>query len=542
MKRKMRTALVAVIVVLVIAALAAGLLWFLSRSNSTPVNVFHFSNIGMTEYWGDNRESYGLVHTDTVQTVYLSESQTVLEILVQPGDTVKKGDILLTFDTTLSDLSMERERLKVEKLKLQLQDAKDQLTVINSLRPMVVPTVPEGENKPDLGTPLSGRFQISTDEAYDGSETDKALICWLSGDVSLTDDILEELRQTAEEYQNENLNKKDESAEETDDVPQPTVPEETEPIVVEEFHVVFRVTEGNMSKGNILAWHGVTVIRDPETKVFSFRFFDADILPDHILPEDESGDEPEIDFGSGFTAAQIAQMRQEQEKKIRQLELDVKMAEAAYKIMEKEVSDGNIYAEVDGTVVSLLSEEEAFMSQQPIIKVSGGGGFTVDGTISELELDTVYPGMEVTVTDWYTGMTYTGTVQKIGDYPSAGDGWNGMGNPTATYYPFTVFVAESADLQSGSYVSIVYSAGGSQSGVYLENPFLRTENGKAYVMVMGEDGKLEKRYVVTGKTLWGSYTQILSGITPEDHLAFPYGKNVRPGADTVISDLSVLYE
>ena len=48
MKRKMRTALVAVIVVLVIAALAAGLLWFLSRSNSTPVNVFHFSNIGMT--------------------------------------------------------------------------------------------------------------------------------------------------------------------------------------------------------------------------------------------------------------------------------------------------------------------------------------------------------------------------------------------------------------------------------------------------------------------------------------------------------------
>ena len=35
--------------------------------------------------------------------------------------------------------------------------------------------------------------------------------------------------------------------------------------------------------------------------------------------------------------------------------------------------------------------------------------------------------------------------------------------------------------------------------------------------------ELEKRTVVTGKSLWGSYTEILSGITAEDKLAFPYG-------------------
>ena len=57
----------------------------------------------------------------------------------------------------------------------------------------------------------------------------------------------------------------------------------------------------------------------------------------------------------------------------------------------------------------------------------------------------------------------------------------------------------------------------------------------------GADGKLEQRFVTTGKALWGSYTEILEGLTPEDFVAFPYGKQIVVGADTVESDLSELY-
>jgi hypothetical protein len=59
--------------------------------------------------------------------------------------------------------------------------------------------------------------------------------------------------------------------------------------------------------------------------------------------------------------------------------------------------------------------------------------------------------------------------------------------------------------------------------------------------VKGADGKLEKRFVTTGKSLWGSYTEILSGLTSEDWLAFPYGKNLTEGAPTVDSEISELY-
>ena len=80
-----------------------------------------------------------------------------------------------------------------------------------------------------------------------------------------------------------------------------------------------------------------------------------------------------------------------------------------------------------------------------------------------------------------------------------------------------------------------------ESGIYLENPFLRTEQGKSYVYLRGEDGLLEKRYVTTGRSLWGNYTEILDGLTAEDFVAFPYGKHVKAGAQTLESDISALY-
>ena len=599
MKRnqKAKKWIISAVALVLVAAIGLGVWYFAGHSSTEPVNVYRFYEIGMTEYWGDSRESYGPVTTDRIQTVFLSDTQTVTEIFVAAGDTVKKGDLLMTFDTTLSDLALERERLEVEKLKLQLEDAYEQLREINSMRPMVIPTPPaedpdEGDN---LGAELTELFQLSLQEKYDGSTQELALVCWVRGDTPIDDDLLEVIRQTAERYQEENARKEaatepTEPAEtEPEEVPSEPVEESTEPtgateppaateenpvspappaesgpagedpsepgeepedptepeidLTVDRFFVIIKVTENNRALGSTKTWQGLVVTRDPEDNSFSFRFFDASYTPDHTLaqPDVPDLDTPQIDYGSGFTAAQIAQMRSEQEKTIKDLQFRIKMAEADYKIMQTEVSDGNVYAQIDGEVVSVLTEEEARASMQPVLKVSGGGGFYVEGSVSELEKDILQIGQEVTVMDWNTGMSYPATVESIGDFPAADGYWNGMGNPNASYYPFTVFVDGSADLQAGNYVSVTYAAGEAEQGIYLENPFLRTEQGKTYVYVRGESGRLEKRYVTTGKSLWGSYTQILSGLTAEDLIAFPYGKNIKEGAETVESDLSELY-
>ena len=201
--KKGRWILISVVAVLVVAA-ALGVWYFLGHRNSEPVNAFPFMQLGMTEYWGDSQESYGPVTTDKIQTVYVSNTQTVTEILVAEGDTVKKGDLLMTFDTTLSDLSLERERLKVEKLKLQLQDAKNQLAQINAMKPMVIPSETKPEETENLGAHIGDLYQISRQSAYDGSSVEKSLICWIAGTTAIDDSLMETLRQKAEEYQQKN--------------------------------------------------------------------------------------------------------------------------------------------------------------------------------------------------------------------------------------------------------------------------------------------------------------------------------------------------
>ena len=613
-KQNKKKIIITVTAVVLVVAIGLGVWFGVSRGRSEPVKVFAFNYVGMTEYWGDSQESYGPVSTDKIQTVFLSSTQTVTEMKVAQGDMVKKGDVLMTFDTTLSDLQLERKRLEVEKLKLDLETAQKKLREIQNMTPMSTVDFDDSDDywddgDPNAGVKLTGSYQLSTNSDYDGSTAERALICWLSSAAAVDNSLLETARQRAEEYQNKNYvpdppestpDTTESTTSTTESTPDTTEntpggdssgdssgdtsgdssgdasggsqgdsagepagegsgdgngenssasavenPDEKPAISVSSYYMVFKVTEGNMSLGNRVAWEGLHIYQ--QGGGFVFQFFDASAVPDHTImtddPEDpDEPDDPDIpDIGSGYTAAQLAQMRSEQEKKIKELNFKIKMTEADYKIMQTEMSDGNIYAEFDGKVVSVLTEEEAQTKNQPILKVSGGGGFYIQGSVSELEKDKMQIGQEVTVNDWNTGMTYTGKIVSMGDFPTGGDGWNGSNNPNVSYYPFTVFVDETADLQAGQYVSIQYSSAASENGIYLENPFIRTENGQSYVYVQGAGGKLEKRFVTTGKALWGSYTEILSGLTVDDLIAFPYGKNVKQGAPTVESDVSSLY-
>ena len=81
------------------------------------------------------------------------------------------------------------------------------------------------------------------------------------------------------------------------------------------------------------------------------------------------------------------------------------------------------------------------------------------------------------------------------------------------------------------------------SGLSLDMAFLcYEEDGSAYVWAE-KRGRLEKRPVTLGSIndMQGT-VEILSGLTEEDYIAFPYGKNIRDGAKAVpCEDLSQLY-
>lgn len=159
--------------------------------------------------------------------------------------------------------------------------------------------------------------------------------------------------------------------------------------------------------------------------------------------------------------------------------------------------------------------------------------------MGELDRDELEIGQTVQIVSWNTGVNCEGTISAIGDYPSTDSYYRGEGNPTVSYYPVTISVDESENLEAGSYVQVTYaSAAAEDNGFYLNSAFIRTEEGKSYVYVQGAEGKLEKREITTGPTLW--VRQDYSGMEMGEYVAFPYG--VKEGAPTEVKNLSDLYQ
>ena len=210
----------------------------------------------------------------------------------------------------------------------------------------------------------------------------------------------------------------------------------------------------------------------------------------------------------------------------------------------KEISDNVVRAEIDGVVKAVRDADESLVTGEAAIEVSAGGGYYIRVGMSEFEREYVTIGMHVTINSWDTGEMLDGEVVSLEDYPADDlQSWS-EGNRTTSFYPFTVFVDESANLREGTYVDISYEKPSMSGGstLYLDNMFIREENGRTYVFAEGADGKLEKRTVQTGRGLWGSYTQIRGGLTMDDHIAFPYGKDVEEGAATVQASIEELWK
>jgi len=214
-----------------------------------------------------------------------------------------------------------------------------------------------------------------------------------------------------------------------------------------------------------------------------------------------------------------------QEIKVRQKKLELES-------MQRTASDGIVYAEVAGEVKTLGDVNNPPKDGKPFLVVTGDEGLYVSGTLSELSLDSVTVGTVVTANSWESGMTFEATITEISDVPTSSNSW-GDGNPNVSYYGFTAYIEDSSGLRNGEYVDLQISTGSaSEGGIFIEKAYVREEDGKSYCMIADENGRLKKQYVVTGRTVYGSAVEIKSGLTEEDMIAFPYGKDVVEGALT----------
>ncbi|MDO5785761.1 MAG: hypothetical protein Q4P20_11930 [Eubacteriales bacterium] len=148
------------------------------------VSVYQIdSNISTEESWYGNDSLDGIVKNSGTQSVTLSETQTVGKTMVKQGDTVKKGDALFSYDSTLADIQMERQNVVIKQLKMQLNDANKQLKTIRSYKPGV-PVKPE--NFDNTTAPKSGKDSANSVEAKNTAASTELQVVPLGADDTNT--------------------------------------------------------------------------------------------------------------------------------------------------------------------------------------------------------------------------------------------------------------------------------------------------------------------------------------------------------------------
>lgn len=241
----------------------------------------------------------------------------------------------------------------------------------------------------------------------------------------------------------------------------------------------------------------------------------------------------------GGTAAEIQQQIKDKEKEIRDYQLDIKETNLEIKDIQKKLNNQTIKSTLNGVVKTVGDPEKESNDGKPLIQVVSSEGLYVQGTVSESQMNKLKVGATLSGYSYDNGVSFTAEVREISPYPSD----NGQDGANASSYPFTAYIADASGLSNNSWaeLTLLDEGDGQGQGIYLEKPFVRTENGQYYVMKDDGTGHLTKQIVQVGGIQYGSSYQITGGLSMDDKITFPYGKDVREGAKTEEGTLDDLY-
>ncbi len=518
MKKKI---IITVIVLLIVAGAATGGVFAYKsyQDKKLVADVTPVSNLNWG-YWGDEMNSYGTVTNDLSQDIHLDSGQVVSEVYVEEGQSVAIGDKLLAYDITETELNLEMKKLEIQGIENDITLAEKELAKLRATKPIpetpqtpVAP--PEPETPPE---PVPNKLPEKTKNAYnyikkgakpytgDGSEEEPfRFLC--TKEAYVYGSYLNYLKKKS-------------------------------------YTAIFEIREGNKKKGTLISsWTVNGAAMDSVDDDSEWSVLERAEITDYDPAEDDPVEEEPVDNEpmepEGYTAAELAKEIAAKEGELKDLDLDKRSAELEQKELEKAVENGVVYATINGTVKTVGDPANLPNDGSAFLTVSGSEGLYVTGDISEMMLDTIKEGQQITATSWESGMTFSASITEISKYPKSGSNYYGEGNPNASYYPFTAYIEDSTGLRNGEMVDMSMTVGGdtsSQETICIEKAYVREENGRSYVYKADENNRLVKQYVTIGKMVYGQALIIQEGLTMEDRIAFPYGKTAKEGVAVKESD------
>lgn len=517
-KKRIKIIIIAALVVAVAAGSITGGVYY--RNSKGLASVMSVSMISTTNDY-TSMTSGGMVCDDACQTINLKDGQKVTEVYVTKDQQVKAGDKLLAYDVTSLSLSVELKQLEIKSLENQLASEKQKLDKLKNTKPVAkqpeTPVTPEPQPDTQPAAP-----EQKPDEQHDvisdlseakGSGTEDDPYVFTCTEASYVSGSL--LNTLA-----------DKSAVARFVIGDANAPD-MELIVRGDKLGSYDVSDeiklflaGSITAGNVSA---DTAVNEPSDAAADTATEQATQTEADTAAEEKT-----------YTADELKDAIKEQTRRVADVDLQKRIAQADLKELQNELEDGVVYAKKDGIVTTVCDPANPPKDGTPFLQLSGASGLYISGTIGELDLDKVKVGQSVSAVNYMTGDTYKGTISEISNAPSDSVNY-GDSNPNSSFYGYTAYIENPQNLKKGDSLQLTIdtSSEGSGSGLYIDKSFVRTEHGQSYIY-KDDNGKLKKQSVKTGRTLWDSYVEIKSGLTNDDYIAFPYG--VREGEKTKVSE------
>lgn len=134
--RKLKAFIISIIIVALLGVSAYAGLNYVKKLNENEVIVVSVGSIA-SDYYTQDTSLDGYITSNVSQTVYQDSDMIVDKVHVSAGDSVKKGDLLVSFDMTLVEMELNIARLRMQKLEMDLSAAEKRLHSLKNGGPII---------------------------------------------------------------------------------------------------------------------------------------------------------------------------------------------------------------------------------------------------------------------------------------------------------------------------------------------------------------------------------------------------------------------
>lgn len=504
-----------IIIVVILAIIVGGIFAGMQYSNSKKTaTVSLASNYGMSDYWGDSISSSGTVASQGAQSVYVTSSDSIASINVTEGDLVNEGDVLMTLKSETQDIA--GKTLELDQAKATLTIYQNKLNKLMSTQPVPDANyIASSNDERDIEYVGSRIYTLKADNfgyslSAEGQSAGKVAEKYydINGDF------------TAAVYYTPDGGTLDE----------------------DKFKEQYKEAYDALNGDSWADYFNCQEQKEIYTYV-KYTFYYDSLNGNKILGEDQydingnliSKFTPQ----TGYTATQLNDEIISAKKSVQEQDLAVRKCQSELDTMLSSTNGGVVYAKTTGKVAKLQDKDNININK-PFMTITATEDFYIEGSIGEFYLDLVHEGDVATVSSWESGVSTEATITSISDRPdTSGNYYSSSGNTNSSAYVFKASFDQSSGIEIGEAVDISITPTTSEdagNAFYLQTSLIRKDAGGSYVMKMDENNQLEKVYVKVGKNVYNYYTEIKSGLTADDYVAFPYGNGAVVGMNCTVAD------